>query len=56
MADLNRDFFDSNEPRKLYYYYADLNGISIEETSIPKIKEVYSLMLDLANKKGVGFC
>ena len=55
VADLNRDFFDSNEPRKLYFYYADLNGISIEETSIPKIKEVYSLMLDLANKKGVGF-
>ena len=55
VVDLNRDFFDSNEPRKLYFYYADLNGMHIEETSAPKIKEVYSLMQNIAKKKGVGF-
>ena len=55
VVDLNNDFFDSKDPRQLYFYYADLEEMSVEEPFKHKIKEVFDLMLNLANEKGIGF-
>ena len=55
-AELDRDFFTSNEPRKLYFYCADiLNGLSIEESVRPKIKEVFNLLTTKAHERGIAF-
>lgn len=54
-ATLNQDCFDSKDPRKLYFYYADLEEMSVEEPIKHKIKEVFDLMLNLANEKGIDF-
>jgi hypothetical protein len=55
-VELDRDFFDSNEPRKLYFYCADvLNGMSIEASICPKIKEVFDLLNAKAHEQGIGF-
>jgi hypothetical protein len=52
---LNRDFFDSNEPRRLYFYCADItNGISIEESIRPKFKKVFDLLTKKAHERGVA--
>lgn len=52
-AVLNHDFFSSNEPRKLYFYCADvLNGLTIDETLRPKIKEVFDLLTAKAHERG----
>ena len=55
MATLNQDYFDSKDPRKLYFYYADLEEMSVGEPLKHKIKEVFDLMLNLANEKGIDF-
>lgn len=53
---LDRDFFTSNEPRKLYFYCADvLNGLSIDEPIRPKIKEVFDLLTNKAHERGFAF-
>ena len=53
VVDLNRDFFDSPEPRKLYFYCADiLNGMTIEESIRPKVKEVFDLLTAKAHERG----
>ena len=50
---LNREFFSSNEPRKLYFYCADiLNGLTIDESIRPKIKEVFNLLTAKAQERG----
>ena len=50
---LDRDFFDSNEPRKLYFYCADvINGLNIEASIRPKFKEVFDLLTTKANERG----
>ena len=55
-AELDRDFFTSNEPRKLYFYCADiLNGLTIEESVRPKIKEVFNLLTTKAHERGIAF-
>ncbi len=53
-AELDRDFFSSNEPRRLYFYYADVaNGLGIEEGIKPKVKEVFSLLTQKAQERGL---
>lgn len=52
-VELNRDFFDSREPRRLYFYCADvLNGMTIEASIRPKIKEVFDLLTSKAHERG----
>ena len=52
-VELDRDFFDSREPRKLYFYCADvLNGMTIEASVRPKIKEVFDLLTTKAHERG----
>jgi hypothetical protein len=53
---LDRDFFSSYEPRKLFFYCADiLNGLTIEESIRPKIKEVFDLLTTKAHERGLAF-
>lgn len=55
-AELNRDFFTSNEPRKLYFYCADiLNGLMIEESVRSKVKEVFNLLTTKTHERGIVF-
>lgn len=55
-AELDRDFFTSNEPRRLYFYCADiLNGLTIGEPVRPKIKEVFNLLTTKAHERGIAF-
>ena len=55
-AVLNHDFFSSNEPRKLYFYCADiLNGLTIEESVRSKVKEVFNLLTTKAHERGIVF-
>ena len=55
-AELDRDFFTSNEPRRLYFYCADiLNGLTIDEPVRPKIKEVFNLLTTKAHERGIAF-
>lgn len=50
---LDRDLFSSNEPRKLFFYCADiLNGLTIEESIRPKVKEVFDLLTTKAHERG----
>ena len=52
---LDRDFFSSNEPRKLYFYCADiLNGLTIDETISSKVKEVFDLLTTKAHERGLA--
>lgn len=52
--DLNRDFFSSREPRKLYFYDCDIkNGVTIDEAVVPKMKKVYDLLTQKANERGI---
>ena len=53
VVDLKQDFFGSPEPRKLYFYCADiLNGMTIEESIRPKVKEVFDLLTRMAHERG----
>ena len=52
-VELDRDFFDSNDPRRLYFYCADvLNGMDIDESIRPKVKEVFNLLTTKAHERG----
>ena len=54
VVDLKQDFFDSPEPRKLYFYCADIiNGMTIDETIRHKVKEVFDLLTCMAQKRGI---
>lgn len=54
VADLKQDFFVSDEPRKLYFYCADvINGLTIDESVRPKIKYVYDLLTRKAHERGI---
>ena len=55
-VELDRDFFDSNDPRRLYFYCADvLNGMTIDESIKPKVKEVFDLLNAKARERGFAF-
>ena len=54
VVDLDMDFFESDNPRKLYFYNADiLNGVSISDPVRTKIKEVYNLLTQMAKNRGI---
>ena len=54
-AELDRDFFSSKDPRKLYFYYADvLNGLTIEEPIRTKVKDVFDLLTTKARERGIA--
>lgn len=54
-AELNRDFFDSREPRTLYFYYADIaNGLTIPDNLRPKILEMFNMLTDKAREQGIS--
>lgn len=53
VVDLDRDLFESDEPRKLYFYYNDItNGVTLDETVRNKIKDVFGMMSQMARQKG----
>ena len=53
VVDLKKDFFDSKEPRKLYFYYADIkNGLTIDKSIRPKVKDVFNLLSKKARERG----
>ena len=54
VVDLNRDFFSSREPNKLYFYDGDIkNGLSIDETVVPKVKNVFEVLTRKAHERGI---
>lgn len=55
-AQLDRDYFTSDEPRKLYFYYADVdNGVNIGQQNEAQVKAVFDLMCRKAASRGVFF-
>lgn len=54
VADLNKDYFESSEPRKLYFYFNDItNGVSLSDASQTRIKDIYNLFLAKAEVRGL---
>lgn len=52
---LDKDYFNSKEPRSLYFYYVDINnGLTIDETLAPKVKDVFDLLTRKAHERGIG--
>lgn len=51
---LNNDFFDSKEPRSLYFYCADItNGLNIGEASKSKVLEAFRILTQKAEQRGI---
>jgi len=51
---LDKDYFNSKEPRSLYFYYVDVaNGLTIDEALRPKVKEVFDLLTRKAHERGI---
>ena len=51
---LDKDYFNSKEPRSLYFYYVDVaNGLTIDEALRPKVKEVFDLLTHKAHERGI---
>lgn len=51
---LNRDFFDSKEPRNLYFCCEDITkGMSINESSKFKIENVFQILTKKAEEQGI---
>lgn len=52
---LDKDFFDKQEPRSLYFYSADItNGLNIDEASKRKIQDVYQILMRKAEERGIA--
>ena len=52
---LDKDYFNSKEPRSLYFYCADItNGVNIGDASKQKIQEVYQILTRKANERGIA--
>jgi hypothetical protein len=52
---LDKDYFNSKEPRSLYFYCADItNGVNIGEASKQKIQEVYQILTRKAKERGIA--
>jgi hypothetical protein len=52
---LDNDYFNSKEPRSLYFYCADItNGVNIGDASKQKIQEVYQILTRKANERGIA--
>ena len=54
VVNLNRDFFSSREPNKLYFYDGDIkNCLSIDEAVFPKVNEGFGLLTRKAHERGI---
>ena len=52
---LDRDYFNSREPRSLYFYCADIsNGLNIGESSRQRIKTVFQTLSQKAEDRGIA--
>lgn len=52
---LDNDYFNSKEPRSLYFYCADItNGLNIDEVSKEKVQEVYQILTRKAEERGIA--
>ena len=52
---LDKDYFNSKEPRSLYFYCADItNGVNIGDASRQKTQEVYQILTRKANERGIA--
>jgi hypothetical protein len=52
---LDKDYFNSKEPRSLYFYCADItNGVNIGDASKQKIQEVYQILTRKADERGIA--
>ena len=52
---LDKDYFNSKEPRSLYFYCADItNGVSIGDASKQKVQEVFQILTRKAEKRGIS--
>ena len=51
---LDRDFFDGEYARSLYFYCADVaNGVCISEADKPRVKELFLLLTQKAKERGI---
>lgn len=51
---LDKDYFNSKEPRSLYFYCADItNGLNMDEASKEKVQEVYQILTQKAEERGI---
>lgn len=52
---LDKDYFNSKEPRSLYFYCADItNGVSIGDASKQKVQEVFQILTRKAEECGIS--
>jgi hypothetical protein len=52
---LDKDFFNSKEPRSLYFYCQDItNGVNIGEASKQKIQKVFQILMRKAEERGIA--
>ena len=52
---LDKDYFNSKEPRSLYFYYADItNGLNIGKASKKKVNDVFQTLIKKAEERGVA--
>ncbi len=52
---LDKDYFNSKEPRSLYFYCADItNGLNIDEASKQKVLETFQILTRKAEERGVA--
>jgi len=50
---LDKDFFSSDEPRRLYFYSEDVEEMRLNDSHKPKIMETYNVLLRKAQDKGI---
>jgi hypothetical protein len=52
---LDKDYFNSKEPRSLYFYCADItNGLNIDEASKAKVQKVFQVLTQKAEERGIA--
>lgn len=52
---LDNDYFNSKEPRSLYFYCADItNGVNIGDASRQKVQEVFQILTRKAEERGIA--
>lgn len=53
LADLNRDFFTSEEPRKLYFFKDDIRYLGINKDIEAKTRYVFNILCSKAEERGI---
>lgn len=53
-AQLDKEYFTSNEPTKLYFYHDDIDSdVKIDKTNESKIRQTFEALTTKANEKGI---